>query len=157
MELCIVSIGKISTDWIQKGLNLFESRINKYIKFSSIVIPDIKNAKSLSLDLLKEEEGKAILLNINSYDFVVVMDEGGEEYTSRQLAEWTQKKMNCGKKRILFIIGGPFGFSKKVYERADTKISLSKLTFTHEMAKLFLTEQIYRVMTILKGEPYHHD
>lgn len=157
MEICILSIGKISTQWIKDGIDLFESRICKYLKFSNIIIPDIKNAKSLSKESLKEEEGKLILSNLTSSDFIVIMDERGKEFTSRDFANWIQKQMNTGRKRLVIIIGGPFGFSQNIYQRADLSISLSKMTFTHEMAKLVLTEQLYRSMTILKGEPYHHD
>ena len=156
MEICVLSVGKIATSWIQEGIQLFETRVVRYVKYSSLIIPDIKNAKSLSLDSLKDEEGKAILQNINSSDFVVLLDEKGKEQTSVEFAQWIQKQMNTGRKRLLLIIGGPFGFSDAVYTRADSKIALSKMTFTHEMAKLILTEQIYRALTILKGEPYHH-
>lgn len=157
MELCVVSVGKISSSWIQEGINLFESRIGKYIKFSSIIIPDIRNSKSLSKENIKEEEGKVILNNIQSSDLMVLLDEKGKEFTSREFSNWIQKQMNSGRKRLMLVIGGPFGFSNDVYNRADYKIALSKMTFTHEMAKLILSEQIYRAMTILKGEPYHHD
>ena len=152
-----MSIGKINSPWIAQGLNIFESRIKKYVNFSPIVIPDIKNAKSLSMESIKEEEGKLILSNLSQSDLVVIMDEKGSEFTSRQFADWMQKQMNSGRKRMMFIIGGPFGFSKSVYYRSDFKIALSKMTLTHEMAKLVLTEQIYRSLTILRGEPYHHD
>lgn len=157
MEITILSIGRISLDWIQKGLELFESRIGRYIKFSVQVLPDIRNAKSLSVEQIKTEEGKNLLAQINPTDYVVLLDEKGREFTSRGFAEWIQKQMNSGRKRLLLIIGGPYGFSEAVYERADNKIALSSMTFTHEMAKLLLTEQIYRAMTILRGEPYHHD
>ena len=157
MELCILSIGKISTDWINEGIQNFDSRIGKYLKFSSIILPDIKNVKSLTKESIKEEEGKVILQALNPSDYVILMDEKGKEYTSRELSGWLQKQMNSGRKRMVFILGGPYGFSETVYLRADSKIALSKLTFTHEMAKLFLTEQLYRSLTILKGEPYHHD
>lgn len=157
MEICVLSVGKISTSWIKDGIELFESRIGKYIKFSCITVPDIKNAKNLSKESLKEEEGKFIMSNILQSDYVVLMDEGGKELTSRDFASWIQKQMNSGRKRLVMIIGGPFGFSQDIYQRADFKVALSKMTFTHEMAKLILSEQLYRAMTILKGEPYHHD
>ena len=157
MEIVVLSVGKITSLWIKEGVDLFESRLHKYIKFSSIIIPDIKNSKTLTRETIKEEEGKLILDKILSSDFVVIMDEKGNEYSSREMAQWIQKQMNAGKKRIVFIIGGPFGFSVPVYERANAKISLSRMTFTHEMAKLILSEQLYRSMTIIKGEPYHHD
>lgn len=157
MEICVLSVGKINTSWISEGIKLFESRIVRYIKFTSVIIPDLKNAKSLTKDTIKEEEGKLILQQIHTSDFVVLMDEKGKEYTSREFADWIQRLMNSGRKKLVLVIGGPFGFSKMVYARADFKIALSSLTFTHEMAKLILSEQIYRAMTILKGEPYHHD
>ena len=157
MEICVVSVGKISSKWIQEGIDLFESRISRYVKFSSVIIPDVKNSKSMPVENLKEEEGKLIVSNLTSSDFVVLMDEKGKEHTSRGFAEWVQKQMNTGRKRLVLVIGGPYGFSQEVYSRADSMIALSKMTFTHEMAKLLLSEQIYRAMTILKGEPYHHD
>lgn len=157
MELCVISVGKISSSWIQEGTNLFKSRIDKYLKFYFQIIPDIKNSKSLSKESIKEEEGKAILSTLNNSDFVILMDEKGKEHTSKGFAEWIQKQMNSGRKRLVLVIGGPFGFSKEVYSRANSLISLSQMTLTHEMAKLLLTEQIYRAMTILKGEPYHHE
>ena len=147
----------MSSTWIQEGISIFESRINKYIKFSLKVLPDIKNSKSLSKNDIKAEEGRQIIENIQTSDLVVLMDERGKEFTSRELSEWFQKQMNTGRKRIVLIIGGPYGFSEEVYKRSDVKIALSKMTFTHEMAKLILVEQIYRSMTILRGEPYHHD
>lgn len=157
MEICVISVGKVVSEWISKGIGIFESRIAHYIKYSSLTIPDIKNSKSLSIENIKEEEGKAILANINSSDFIVLMDEKGKEFTSREFASWNQKKMNSGIKRLVIIIGGPYGFSHTLYSKANSLIALSKLTLTHEMARLILTEQLYRAMTILKGEPYHHD
>ncbi|MCH5229736.1 MAG: 23S rRNA (pseudouridine(1915)-N(3))-methyltransferase RlmH [Muribaculaceae bacterium] len=157
MEICVLSIGKICTKWISEGINQFETRLERYIKYSSIILPDIKNVKSLSKDEIKEIEGDKILDNIASSDFIVLLDEKGKENTSREFAEWIQKNMNAGRKRVLLIIGGPYGFSNKIYKRANQLLSLSKMTLTHEMAKLLLSEQLYRGMTILKGEPYHHD
>lgn len=157
MEICIISVGKISSSWIEEGVELYEQRISRYISYSSITIPDVKNSKNLTIEKIKEEEGKAILGKLASSDFVVLSDEKGHEYTSREFAEWIQKQMNTGRKRLVMVIGGPFGFSKEVYQRSDQKISLSRMTLTHEMARLMLTEQTYRAMTILRGEPYHHD
>ena len=157
MEIVLLSVGKIITPWIHDGLELFESRISRYNKFTTIILPDIKNSKSLSKESIKEEEGRLIVESLNSSDFVVLLDERGKEYTSRELSLWFQKQMNAGRKRVVFVVGGPFGFSRGVYEKAHALLALSKMTFTHEMAKLILTEQIYRSLTILKGEPYHHD
>lgn len=157
MDILLLSIGKISTPWIKEGIEIFESRIQKYINFTAYPLPDIKTSKSFTKERQKEEEGKLILNQISTSDFVVLMDEKGKEYTSRAFAEWIQKQMNTGRKRLVFIIGGPFGFSEAVYSRADAFIALSKMTLTHEMAKVFLTEQLYRALTIIKGEQYHHD
>lgn len=157
MEVCIISVGNISSDWIQKGVKIFESRLSNYIKYSESIVPDIKNPKSLSREKIQIEEGKQILSRLLPSDFVVLLDEKGKEFTSRGFSEWLQKQMNSGRKRLVLIIGGPYGFSPQIYERADIKIALSQMTFTHEMAKLLLTEQLYRALTILRGEPYHHD
>lgn len=157
MEICLLSVGKISSSWIAEGIKLFEKRLEKYVKLSSLMIPDIKNSKNLTKENIKIEEGKAILEALLPSDYVVLLDEKGKEHTSRGLSEWIQKQMNTGRKRLVLIIGGPYGFSDQVYSRCDTKIALSQLTLTHEMAKLVITEQLYRSMTILKGEPYHHD
>lgn len=157
MEICVLSIGKISTPWIKEGIEQFESRIKNYVKFNPNILLDLKGQKSFTIDKIKEEEGRLILNSLNQGDLVILMDEKGKEFTSRGFSEWIQKQMNTGKKRLVLIIGGPYGFSQDVYSRADTMIALSKMTLTHEMAKLLLTEQIYRALTILKGEPYHHD
>lgn len=157
MEVSVISVGKISSEWINTGISMYESRISRYIKYSPVIVPDLKNAKTLSKENIKEDEGKLILNELSQSDFVVILDEKGKEFNSREFAEWIQKQMNTGMKRLIFVIGGPYGFSKKVYERANSKIALSKFTFTHELAKLVLTEQIYRAFTIFKNEPYHHD
>lgn len=157
MEICLLSVGKIASAWISEGIHKFETRICKYLKFSSIIVPDIKNNRNLSQESQKEEEGRLLLQQVTASDQLVLLDEKGKELTSREFADWIQKQMNSGRKRLVLVIGGPYGFSKDMYSRADTKIALSKMTFTHEMAKLILTEQIYRGLTILKGEPYHHD
>ena len=157
MELSILSVGKISTKWIKEGIEEFEQRIKKYVKFNSVIIPDIRSAKSTPLSRIKEEEGKLILNETTSSDLKVLLDEKGIEMSSVEFAKWLEKQMATGKKKLVMVIGGPYGFSHDVYASADYKISLSKMTFTHEMAKLFLTEQIYRAMTILRNEPYHHE
>lgn len=157
MEIRIISIGKVSVKWIKDGIEEYSSRLGKYVKFSIKEIPDIKQSGNKPIEKIKELEGISILNELSSSDFVVVMDEKGHEYSSREFAVWIEKIMASGKKRLSLVIGGPFGFSQAVYDRADHKIALSKMTFTHEMAKLICTEQLYRAMSILKGEPYHHD
>ena len=157
MEILLMSVGKVNSPWITKGLEEFEKRLSKYMKFSAKIIPDIRNTKSLTKEQIKISEGKSILAEILGSDYVVLLDEKGEEFSSQKFSSWLEKKMASGKKRIIFIIGGPFGFSEEVYAKADSKIALSKMTFTHEMAKLFFTEQLYRAFTILNNEPYHHE
>lgn len=157
MEITILSVGKVASPWIAKGIEEFEKRLSRYIKFSSKLIPDIRNSKALTKDLIKIEEGKNLLTEINPSDFVILLDERGKEFSSQSFSHWIEKQLSSGKKRIVFVIGGPFGFSEAIYQRSDSQLSLSKMTFTHEMAKLFFTEQIYRAFTILNNEPYHHD
>ncbi len=157
MDITLITVGKTSTDYIQTGINEYCKRLKRYIPFSIKCLPDIKNARKLTDIQQKEEEGKVILSELSSSDHVVLLDERGEMLTSREFSSFIQKGMLSGKKRMAFIIGGPYGFSKDVYARADAKLSFSRMTFSHEMIRLFFTEQVYRAMTILKGEPYHHD
>ena len=125
--------------------------------FSVTHLPDVKASKSLTEERQKEMEGEMVLASLQPGDFLVLLDERGKEFTSREFAAFIDKKMVTVAKRLIFLVGGPYGFSKAVYNRADDKISLSKMTFSHEMVRLFFTEQLYRAMTILRGEPYHHD
>lgn len=127
------------------------------MQFSIVELPDAKGGKSMSREQQKELEGKGFLSKIGSGDMLVLLDERGREFTSKEFAGYLEKLMASGRKRVVFLIGGPYGFSPAVYQRADAKISLSKMTFNHEMVRLFFIEQIYRGMTILRGEPYHHD
>lgn len=157
MEVIFLSIGKINTGWINSGITDYEKRICKYIKFHSKILPDISKGKNVAMKHIKEEEGKLFLNEISESDFIILLDERGHEYTSREFSSYLEKIMASGKKRIIFIIGGPFGFSEEIYKRKNAMLSLSKMTFTHEMAKLFASEQLYRALTILRGEPYHHD
>ena len=131
-------------------------RIGHYMPFSITTIPELKNTKNLSESQQKEREGELILKQIQSTDTVVLLDEHGKEFRSIEFADWIQKKQNTAR-RLIFVIGGPYGFSNDVYERANEKISLSKMTFSHQMVRLIFTEQIYRACTIIKGEPYHHE
>lgn len=150
-------MGKTTQTYIQKGIDEFIKRLRRYIPFKIEPLPDIKTSKSLSSDLQKGKEGEAILSYLSPSDFCVLLDEHGREFTSIEFATYLQKTMASGRKRAVFVVGGPYGFSKDVYSRADYKISLSKMTFTHEMVRLFFTEQVYRAMTILNNEPYHHE
>lgn len=157
MEIELLTMGRTQSIYLEAGIDDYCRRLRRYITFSISQLPDVRNAGKLSEYDRKEAEGKSILSNINPSDFVVLLDEKGENPTSREFAGMLQKYMSAGYKRILFIVGGPYGFSKAVYERSNRMLSLSKMTFSHEMVRLFFTEQIYRAMTILRNEPYHHD
>ena len=156
MKICLLVIGKTDEDYLQKGLEIFMKRIPHYILFEMKVIPDIKNSKNLSEEQQKEKEGELILQQILSSDELFLLDEQGIEASSVGFAQFLEKKMLSGIKRLVFVIGGPYGFSANVYSRATGKISLSKMTFSHQMVRLIFAEQLYRAFTILKGEPYHH-
>lgn len=157
MKIMVLAVGKTSTDYIQKGIDLFLKRVNHYLPVELSIIPDLKSTKGLTEETQKTREGKSIIGAFTPGDVVILLDERGKEYTSRDFASMLDRRMVQGVKRMVFVIGGPYGFSKEVYDRADGLMSLSRLTFTHEMVRLFFIEQIYRAMTILKGEPYHHD
>lgn len=156
MEILLLSIGKINSSWIKEGIDDYKKRLGKYIKFSAKSLPDVGKGKNLTQNLIKEEEGKLFLNETTNADHIVLLDERGEEMTSKGFSVWMEKMMQTGKKRLVFLIGGPYGFSDEIYQRQNSMIALSKMTFTHEMANLFFTEQIYRAFTIIRGEPYHH-
>ena len=157
MDITLITVGKTTTPYIQTGIDEYCKRLKRYVPFSIKSLPDIKNSRKLTESQQKEEEGKIILGELSVSDYVVLLDERGEMFTSRGFSDFLQKGMSGGKKRMVFIVGGPYGFSPQVYSRANFLLSFSKMTFSHEMIRLFFTEQIYRGMTILKGEPYHHD
>lgn len=157
MKITIITIGKTGAKYLQDGIEIYTKRISYYVPFEFKVLPDIKTTKSLTIDKQKELEGKQYLSFIQPGDVVVLLDEKGKEMTSREFSVYLDKKMVTVAKNLIFVIGGPYGFSQEMYNRANEKLSLSKMTFSHEMIRLFFVEQIYRAMTILKGEPYHHD
>lgn len=157
MEIKLIVIGKTATDYILKGFDEYSDRLKRYISFSLEIIPDLKNSKKLPVHLQKLEEGKQIISRINTSDYVILLDERGKQLSSMEFASFLQKNMVSGLKRLVFVIGGAYGFSDDVYNRSNSLLSLSKMTFNHEMVRLFFIEQIYRAMTILKGEPYHHE
>lgn len=157
MDIVLTTVGKTTTGYIQTGIDEYCKRLKRYVSFSIKCLPDIKNTKKLTESQQKTEEGKLILSELSISDFVVLLDEQGDMLTSRGFSDFLQRRMIGGKKRIVFVVGGPYGFSQEVYERANSKLSFSKMTFSHEMIRLFFTEQVYRAMTILRGEPYHHD
>ena len=156
MEISLIVIGKTNARYLQEGIDEYIKRLKHYIPYSITVLPDIKNTKKLTEEQQKEAEGKLMLDALKPGDCLVLLDERGKEFTSVAFADYLQCKINAGLRRLVFVIGGPYGFSQSVYDRADEKISLSKMTFSHEMIRLFFTEQVYRAMTIQRGEPYHH-
>lgn len=157
MNIELITVGKTGISYIKEGIENYTKRLTHYIPFAIKEIPDLKNAAKMEQEQQKISEGKKILESIQSPDFVVLLDERGKQFTSIEFADFIQKGMSAGRRKMIFVVGGPYGFSKDVYSRADALLSLSKMTFNHEMVRLFFTEQIYRAMTILKGERYHHE
>lgn len=157
MKIQLLVIGKTSADYLNKGTDLYLSRLSHYIPTEIRVLPDIKNTRKLSEEQQKTAEGELFLNALQPGDYVVLLDERGREFSSREFSGFIQQKMNTVARNLVFIIGGPYGFSNGVYARADAQLSLSRMTFSHEMIRLFFIEQVYRAMTILRGEPYHHD
>jgi 23S rRNA (pseudouridine1915-N3)-methyltransferase len=157
MKITLLVIGKTDTVYLNEGINEYLKRINHYINFEIEIIPDIKKGKNVSIEQQKLMEGELILTRNYSGKELHLFDEKGKMFTSREFAGFFEKKMASGLKELVLVIGGPFGFSQKVYETANSKISLSAGTFSHQMVRLMCVEQIYRAFTIIKGEPYHHD
>lgn len=156
MTIKLLGIGKTDDPALLNLTDVYIKRLQFYNKLEFELIPDLKKAKNLDENQQKQKEGELILSKINTSDFVVLLDERGKQYSSVGFSEFLQKRMNSGLKQLVFIIGGPYGFSEAVYDRADTSLSLSKMTFSHQMVRLFFVEQLYRAFTILKNEPYHH-
>ena len=150
-------IGKTNETYLQRGMDNYSKRLTHYLKFVIEVIPDVKNPKNLSREQLKLKEGAFILKKLKSEDYLVLLDEKGKEYTSIQFSKRLEKFQISGKKRVIFLVGGAFGFSPEIYQRANEKLSVSQMTFSHQMIRLFFLEQLYRAMTILRGEPYHNE
>ncbi|MCL6258919.1 23S rRNA (pseudouridine(1915)-N(3))-methyltransferase RlmH [Aquiflexum sp. TKW24L] len=156
MQIRLIAVGKTDHVAIQSLLEEYSKRLGFYIKFELEIIPDLKNSKNLSEASQKEKEGELILKKVQTSDELVLLDEQGKQYSSVDFSDYLQKKMNAGLKQLVFVIGGTYGFSAEVYQRANGKISLSKMTFSHQMVRVFFVEQLYRAFTILKNEPYHH-
>ena len=157
MKIELAVIGKTSIGYLKQGIDEYIKRLKHYVPFEIKYIDDIKNTKNISEDQQKRTEGAKILSLLDKSDFVVMLDEHGKEYTSMQYSSYIQKRMLSGAKKVVFVIGGPYGFSQEVYDRANDKISFSKMTFNHEMIRLIFTEQLYRAYTIINHEPYHHE
>lgn len=157
MKITLLVIGKTDAGYFIDAVNEYQKRLEHYIPFEMQVIPDIKNTKNLTAEQQKEKEGELILKSLQAGDYIVLLDDKGKEYTSVQFASYIEKKTHNVSKRLVFIIGGPYGFSKTVYDKANEKLTLSRMTFSHQMVRLIFVEQLYRAMTILNNEPYHHE
>ena len=157
MKITLLTVGKTDKDWVKQGIDIYVSRLKHYIPFTINEIPELKNVSALSKDQIKVREGELILKNVKPADDVILMDEHGKEYTSVDFASILQRKISLEGKDMVFVIGGAYGFSEDVYKRANSKISLSKMTFSHQMVRAIFAEQLYRAFTIMRGEPYHHE
>ena len=157
MKIKLLVIGKTDDRNLNELISMYHKRLQHYIQFQLEIIPDLKNSKNLSQLQQKEKEGELILNKVSSTDQMILLDEKGKDFRSKEFANYLQKKMNSGIKQLVFVIGGPYGFSEKVYEKAMGKVSFSKMTFSHQMIRLFVVEIIYRGFTILRNEPYHHE
>ena len=156
MKTILIQVGKTVNKHFIAGINDYAERISHYMPFDIVIIPELKNTKSLSEEQQKQAEGELILRQLQPQDTVVLLDEHGQELRSVELASWLDRKRNTAR-RLVFVIGGPYGFSQAVYSRANEQLSLSRLTFSHQMVRLVFTEQLYRACSIIKGEPYHHE
>ncbi len=157
MEIKLITVGKTDVQWVREGLELYASRLKHYIPFSVVEIPELKKVSALTQAQIKEKEGELILKLTGPQDLLVLLDEHGHEFRSLEFADHLQKLLSRGAKSLVFVIGGAYGFSDAVYNRSFERISLSRMTFSHQMVRTIFAEQLYRAFTILKGEPYHHE
>ncbi len=157
MKITFLTVGKTDTPFVKEGLDMYEKRIRHYIGYQRIEIPELKGAGALGKEQVKEKEGELILKQISDRDEVILLDERGEKFTSVTWAQNLEKKMVSGIKNLVFVVGGAYGFSEKVYQRSNGKLSLSDMTFSHQIIRIFFAEQLYRAFTIIKGEPYHNE
>lgn len=157
MKITLAVIGKTEVGFVRQGIDEYVKRLQHYVQFNIQYIGDVKSTRNMSEAQQKTAEGKSLLAAIDTSDYVVLLDEYGTERTSMDYSQWLQRRMASGSKRLVFVVGGPYGFSPEVYDRANEKISLSKMTFPHELVRLIFVEQLYRAFTILRHEPYHHE
>ncbi len=157
MKIALLQIGKTSEKYISEGADIFTGRIRKYIPFEIITLPDLRNTRNMPPQEQRLREGEKILRSFTDDDFKIVLDENGKEFSTFEFSGWLEKLFMLPKKRIVFVIGGPWGLSEEVYKKADARLSLSRLTFSHQVVRLLFLEQLYRAFTIIKGEPYHHE
>ena len=156
MTIKLLAIGKTDSKELQDLIEDYQKRLGFYVKFEFEILPDLKNTKNLTEDQQKQKEGELILSKLNPSDVLILLDENGKQTDSVGFSNYLQKHMNSGIKQLVFVIGGPYGFSQEMYNKANGKLSLSKMTFSHQMVRLFVIEQLYRAFTILRNEPYHH-
>ena len=157
MKVILLSVGKTDDDFLAQTIDIYKKRIAFYLPFEAECVPDLKNRKSLSEKEQKQLEGEQLLNRFQAGDYVILLDDKGKQHTSAEFAQLMEKKSHSVPKRLLFVVGGPYGFSEAIYARANEKLSLSRMTFTHQMVRLVFVEQLYRAMTILNNEPYHHE
>lgn len=157
MNIKLIVIGKSEEKYLREAVEIYLKRLTHYINFEIVVLPDVKNAKNMSVAELKDKEAELILKHSAKADKVVLLDEKGKEYSSVEFSKYIAKQMNASVKTLAFVVGGAFGFSEKVYSQANEKLSISKMTFSHQMIRLLFVEQLYRAFTIIKGEPYHNE
>ena len=157
MEVKLVTVGKTDVPWVKEGLDLYVSRLRHYVSFTLVEIPQLKNVSAFSQEQIKEKEGELILKQVAPGDTVILLDERGRQYRSVEWADWIQRQLSMGGKGLVFVVGGAYGFSQKVYDRSNGLVSLSKMTFSHQMVRTVFAEQLYRAFTIIRGEPYHHE
>ena len=157
MKIKLIVVGKTKSKFLVEGEKVYSERLKHYCKFTEFIIPNVKNSSKLSTLVLKNNEGKSLLSAINNSAEVILLDENGSSFSSFEFSKFLNKKLLSSNKELVFVIGGAFGFSGEVYNRADLKLSLSKMTFSHQMIRLIFKEQLYRAFTILKGEKYHHE
>lgn len=156
MKIEFWTIGKTNEAYLKEGMAIFEKRIKRYLKLETVLIADVKNAKNLKPQQVKQKEGEKILTKLKNGDFLILLDEKGKHFTSVKFAKFIEQQLHQSHHRIIFLVGGAYGFSDAVYKRANYKIALSEMTFSHQMVRLFFLEQFYRAMTILRNEPYHN-
>lgn len=157
MNIVLITVGKTDVSWVREGLEVYTSRLAHYVPFKVVEIPELKKVSALSQAQIKEREGELILRQLGPQDRLVLLDEHGKQYRSVEWAAWLEKTLAGGARNLVFVIGGAYGFSEAVYDRAQEKLSLSAMTFSHQMVRTIFAEQLYRAFTILKGEPYHHE
>lgn len=156
MNITLIMVGRTVAAYLESGITEYTKRLKHYIRLDMNIIPELKNAKNMREDQIRDTEGELILSRIEQSDYVVLLDEAGRLGSSEDMAAWMQGMMNRGTRRLIFVVGGAYGFSDSVYRRANEKLSLSPMTFSHQMVRLIFVEQLYRAMTIIRGEPYHH-